>query len=137
MEVDRPEKRRLVLRPDHGHPSSLWGEPPRDKVVGVRPYVTAEDFNLSEALKRKLHSWTVYFQERFVSESSQFDDPPVWRPGSKVEEWNMCGHDIVTALEEELVDYSVEAKFDTYVYSVNECRRRNGLPPFVPGSGGR
>ena len=137
MEVGGQQIRKLVLRPEHGHPSSLWGEPPRDESVGIRPYVTEEDFNLSEALTRKLHSWTAYFQDMFVSESSRFDDPPVWRPGSKVEEWNKCGHDIVSALKEELVDYFVEDKFDTYVYSVNECRRRNGLPPFVPGPGGR
>ncbi|MBB3116110.1 hypothetical protein [Corynebacterium bovis] len=134
----------LKVSPDHGHPSSLWGTPPRSDAAADRPYVTPEDFNLSRSLTQKIYSWTQYFQDMFITEvvgpddvPDRFDYPPLWEDGADSFEWHRQGNEIVAALREELPEYTVIPAFDGYVYSFNETRRRQGLPRFVPGPRGR
>lgn len=125
---------KVFLRPEHGHPSSLW--PSADLVVEEtdKPFYMPVDLGISSKLGREILKWTEEFQVGFVDYVDGFDGRPVWASGFDRYRWYETGWDIIHRLRKELPHAMVVPQFSQYAFSVNERRENFGKQPLcLPG----
>ncbi|HIW90887.1 MAG TPA: hypothetical protein H9870_04405 [Candidatus Corynebacterium avicola] len=116
--------------PDHGHPSSLWGQPVHEPLDPHRPYRLPEDFGIAGTLAQEILDWTSYFQRNFDKLNDDPDGRPTWKDGADVQGWHTSGDAIVERLASGLPDHEIDEGFTRYVRSTNENRALAGLPRF-------
>lgn len=125
--------RKIIVHPDHGHPSSIW---PSQELVSDSSgtYVLPNQIGMSKALGDALLSWTSQFQQFFLAEQDDFSARPQWRTGVNPYDWYEEGYRIVNEMRLEFPDVHIKPEFGQYVFSVNERRENMGLPPIrLPG----
>lgn len=136
QEAKESHSHRVVrVRPEHGHPSSLWPAEELIIIPSEQPYVLPSQIGIDEDLGRRVLAWTDLFQRFFVEKSDNFGSRPSWRPGVNIFDWYDEGYQIVGELRAHFPDVQIRPEFAQYVFSVNERREHMGLPPIsLPGT---
>lgn len=127
---------KLVIRvyPDYGHPSSLWASEELILQAGNGFTLLPWQLGIEKALDNRIIEWTEQFHTFYIEGYDGFEHRPHWRDGIDPEAWHREGMGIVTELERFFPDAEILARFDGYVFSVNELRVAKGLLPLtMPG----
>ncbi|GAB2497035.1 hypothetical protein CATRI_05980 [Corynebacterium atrinae] len=98
----------LCLRPEYGHPTSLWADIVPFPRSGPRVVTYPDEMELSEELGDRLYRWTRLWHENFLGREDRPDGQLRWRPGFNIEEWTDEGLWIEKALISELPEYDFD-----------------------------
>ncbi|WP_146183421.1 hypothetical protein [Corynebacterium liangguodongii] len=129
------EPQRIFLRPEYGHPSSLWAS--KELAVAgfeTRAYYLPEDLGIKPALGNEILEWTREFSLNFIELLDSFRERPLWKEDFDRFRWYDKGWDITYKLREDFPAVRIVPQFSHFVFSINERRENLGKKPICfPG----
>lgn len=111
------EPRRIFLRPEYSHPSSLW--PSKELVVTSsegRGYYLPADLGIKPALGNEILEWTREFGLNFVEEPDSFRERPRWKEEFDRFRWYDKGWDITYELRQDFPTVQIVPQFSHFVF---------------------
>ena len=122
--------RKIFLRPEHSHPSSLW---PSEELIVTgskkRGFYLPEDIGIKPDLGNEILEWTRDFQHNFLEKPDSFHQRPLWKDQFDRVRWYEVGWDITYNLRDSLPSVQVVPQFSQFVFSINERRENFGQKP--------
>ena len=127
--------RKILLRPEYSHPSSLW---PSKELVVSEPknpgFYLPEEIGIKPALGNEILEWTREFQDNFLEKPDSFHQRPRWKDQFDRFQWYDAGWDITYKLRDSFPSTQIVPQFSQFVFSINERRENFGKQPLCfPG----
>lgn len=135
VEVGIMSPQKIFLRPEQGHPSSLW--PSKGLITAEenkRAFCLPEDIGIKPVLGEEILEWTSEFQQNFLDSPDSFHQRPRWKDQFNRFQWYDTGWNITYALRKFFPSVQIVPQFSQFVLSVNERRENFGKEPLcLPG----